>query len=288
MNAKMHHLRAALLPALLLLSDCSNRPSEAASGSVQPDAELRFVGDGARANPLTKKALAAAISAQTISTLDPYYQRSKRFSALPLAAVLAIGFPQLDAAKSEFVLRALDGYAVPIEGSRLLDAAAYLAIADLDAPASGGWEPIGPRQASPAPYYLIWSGADKLDLERFPRPWALASIEHARLEALYPHTVPPAEDASAGRGYEIFRRDCIHCHAINREGGRVGPELNVPRSIIEYRPLAQLREFIRAPQSFRYGAMPPHPHLSDDDLDGIIAYFQVMSTRKYDPKAGLP
>lgn len=276
---------ASLLPALLALCACANCAPEAAPASPQPDAELRFLGDGASSTPLTREALAAAIPVQRISTLDPYYQRSKRFSALPLRAVLALGFPQLELAKSEFVLRALDGYSVPIEGSRLVHQSAYLAVADLDAP---GWEPIGPRKVSPAPYYVIWSGTDKLDLEQFPRPWALASIEHTSLESLYPHTVPPAEDASAGRGYALFRRDCIRCHAVNREGGRVGPDLNVPRSIIEYRPVAQLREYIRAPQSFRYGAMPPHPQLSDEDLDGLIAYFRAMSTHKYDPKGGLP
>lgn len=268
------------IAALMALIGCTNHPAEHSADTPQSDAELRFAGDGASPRPLTKQALLAAVPGQTITTLDPYYQRSKRFRAVPLASVLALGFPGVDLGQSGFVLRALDGYAVPIEGRRLTDSAAYLAVADLDAT---GWEPIGPRRASPAPYYVIWSGEGRLDLEQFPRPWALASIEHTRLESLYPHTVPPADDAGAARGYAIFRRDCIRCHAINREGGRVGPDLNVPRSIIEYRPVAQLREYIRLPQSFRYGAMPPHPHLTDPDLDGLIAYFQAMRTRKHDP-----
>ena len=38
---------------------------------------------------------------------------------------------------------------------------------------------------------------------------------------------------------------------------------NVPQSIVEYRPEAQIRAYIRNPLTFRYGAMPPHPHLDD-------------------------
>ena len=75
------------------------------------------------------------------------------------------------------------------------------------------------------------------------------------------------------------------CHSINGEGGTVGPELNVPRSIVEYRPIEQLKAFIRDPQSFRYSAMPAHRHLSDEELDALIAYFRAMSQRKRDPRA---
>ena len=88
------------------------------------------------------------------------------------------------------------------------------------------------------------------------------------------------------RGFELFRGECIRCHAVNREGGRVGPELNVPQSIVEYRDSEFLRAYIRDPLRFRYGAMPPHPGLDDGDLDDLIAYFRAMSTRKHDPDAG--
>jgi mono/diheme cytochrome c family protein len=250
--------------------------------SPQPTALLQFVGRAARPQPLTKQELEATVAAELVVGWDPYYQHQKRFRALPLHKVLALGFPQSDLRSDDLVLRASDGYSVPMRAAQLLDPAAYLAIADLDRPE---WEPIGPQAASPAPFYLIWKGEGRSDLTSYPRPWGLVTVERARFEALYPHTAPPAAERtpSIDQGYAIFRRECIRCHAINREGGRVGPELNVPQSIVEYRPLAQLRDYIRNPLRFRYGSMPAHPDLTDGDLDGLIDYFQLMRQHKFDP-----
>ena len=224
---------------------------------------------------------------ETVTTNDPYYVKIKRFRGLPLAPLLERAFPQADLATSTFVLRAADGYAVPIEGSRLLEPGAFLAIADLDAPA---WEPIGPAKVSPAPFYLVWQGQDRANLTTHPRPWQLKQIERVRFETAFPHTAPgeTASDAPSWRGFRTFRAQCLSCHAINREGGRVGPELNVPQSIVEYRPEAQIRAYIRNPRTFRYGNMPPHPDLRDEDLDALVGYLSAMKSRKFDPDARAP
>lgn len=281
-------IRRALLLTLCMLplAACSRSP---ASSSPAATETLRFVTQSGAANTLTKQQLIREIPSETITGFDPYYQRNKRFTALPLQAVLSRGFSNsaVELAKEELVLRALDGYEVPVSGTLLLDKNAYLAVADLDVPT---WEPIGPRQSSPAPFYLIWKGDDKLDLMTHPRPWALHEIEIARFEELYPHVLPPEPEASANgglvrRGLSLFQRECIRCHAINREGGRIGPELNVPRSIVEYRPIEQIRAYIRDPQSFRYSAMPAHPQLDEGDLDALVAYFRVMSLHKHDRDA---
>lgn len=269
----MNFLRGGLLLLLLLVS-C--RPQ----GPRDDGAQLRFVRDGAPVKALDRGALLAASSAVVVEAYDPYYSKKKRFRALPLGPLIAAGFgearPDL-----HYVLRALDGYTVPLPGKRLLEPGAHLAIEDLDAP---NWEPIGPQQANPGPFYLIWSLPGQQELETHPRPWQLAAIEIAPFEAVFPHT-DPGKDApeSAARGYATFRELCVRCHAVNREGGKVGPELNVPRSIVEYRPPEQIKAYIRDPLQFRYGNMPPHPGLSDGDLDDLLAYFQAMSARKFDP-----
>ncbi|MFO0610346.1 MAG: cytochrome c [Polyangiales bacterium] len=285
--------RSLALALALALGAC--RPASPAvvpdasttQGPADPAASIAFAVDGRPLRSLTLGALAAAIPAEAVTTADPYYGRVKHFRALPLERVLAEGFAGLGGAPlatRQFVLRARDGYTVPIAGARLLEGGAYLAVRDVDAP---GWEPIGPRRSDPSPAYLVWSGAAQSSLETHPRPWQLAAIEVARFEDAFPHAAPTGEpEGSPARlGFAVFGRECVRCHAVNREGGRVGPDLNVPQSVVEYRPEAQIRAYIRNPLTFRYGAMPPHPHLTEPELDGLLAYFRAMSTRKHDPDA---
>ena len=63
----------------------------------------------------------------------------------------------------------------------------------------------------------------------------------------------------------------------------MGPDLNIPRSIVEYRPIEQIRDYVRNPEVFRYTSMPAHPGFTDADLDALIAYFAAMRERKQDP-----
>jgi mono/diheme cytochrome c family protein len=257
---------------------CSRAPS--------PEGSLTFKGASGAARSLTIASLARDDAVRVVETHDPYYGKAKRFRALPVAHVLGLAYDApLEALRPRsFVLQARDGYAVPIEGERLLDGHAFIAIDDVDVP---GFAPIGPQQVSPAPAYLIWDGTTHTDLETHPRPWQLSAIAIVDPATLYPHTVPEGEPAASAamRGYQLFRERCIRCHAINREGGRVGPDLNVPQSIVAYRPEDQIRAYIRDPLTFRYGAMPPNPDLKEPDLDALIAYFRAMSTRPHDLEA---
>lgn len=265
-------------------------PAPSASTSAAPadaSASLAFVRDGKPVRTLSRAELEAASAPETFTVFDPYYNRPKTFRALRLAPLLerAFGQPATALASLDFVLRAKDGYTVPLAGAKLLEPGAYVAVADVDVPA---WEPIGPQRANPGPFYLVWRGDDQQKLETHPRPWQLATIEIAPFAATFPHTVPTgvAADAPAMAGLRVFRQRCVACHAVNREGGRVGPDLNVPQSIVEYRPEPQIRAYVRDPRAFRYGNMPAHPDLSDADLDGLLAYFRAMKDQKHDPDAG--
>ena len=171
-----------------------------------------------------------------------------------------------------------------MRGTRLLEGGAHIAIEDVDVP---GWEPIGPQKANPGPFYLVWTKPHQQSLETHPRPWQLAAIEIVRFEDAFPRTVPAglAEGDPGWKGFAVFKEQCVHCHAMNRQGGRVGPELNVPRSIVEYRPVDQIKAYIKNPLDFRYSAMPPHPTMTDETLDAIVAYFEAMKTRKQDEDA---
>jgi mono/diheme cytochrome c family protein len=256
------------------------------------DTTLTFLRNGTEVKRLDRAALERACQVTTVTIDDPYYGRVKRFRACPLAEVLALGFGPLDDAQAEEGLdgffRARDGYVKPATVARMREPGGYLAFADAERMrgADPGWEPIDRRQVDPGPYYVVWQKPEQRDPHRYPWPYQLTTIELASYAAKYPQTAPAGlpSDAPAWAGFAIFRSECIACHAINGDGGTIGPELNVPQSIVEYRPAEQVKEYIRDPQRFRYTSMPSHEHLRPADLDALIAYFQAMRDRKHDPK----
>jgi len=238
-------------------------------------------------------ALRSACGEDDITVADPYHGRPMRYRALPLGCVLDLGFASTGGAsglsEQGILLRALDGYTRPVPGRTLLEPGGYVAFGESDRMAAGDggsrFSPIDRRQVDPAPFYLVWTGTEEGDPHDTPWPYQLARMEVAPFEKAFPATVPiglEAEDPG-WRGYALFQTACASCHAINAQGGRVGPDLNVPRSIIDYRPIEQIKAYIRNPQATRYTSMPPHPNLTDADLDALIAYFSAMSARKQDP-----
>ena len=250
--------------------------------------DLRFVRDGRVVRTLDLPALRRDCRTEVVALDDPYYEARKTFQACPLRRVLELGFGSAKAIEGQDVLlRARDGYVKPASGARLLEDGAYLAFADARLSGDGPprWEPIDRKQVDPGPYYLVWTKPEQRDAQRYPWPYQLASIEVASIDTVYPHiapsTAPPKSAAWAG--FDIFRNDCIACHAINGEGGTTGPDLNVPQSIVEYRPAEQIKAYVRDPATFRYGNMPAHAYLSDRQLDELIAYFKVMKDLKHDP-----
>ena len=83
-----------------------------------------------------------------------------------------------------------------------------------------------------------------------------------------------ADDSSVIRGYALFKDRCFRCHAMDQQGGKIGPDLNAPMSVIEYRCPMMMREFIRHPSRYRHTHMPDHEDLSDHDLDDLLDYFR--------------
>lgn len=265
-----------------------------AAGEVEgAEVALGFARHGEVVAKLSLVSLRETCGDRRVEVDDPYYGRRKSFHAVPLRCALERGFgvPVAELAAESFLLQAVDGYAKPADGARLGEPGGFLAFADAERTPSGDlpfrWEPIDRRQVDPAPFYLVWIEAGQQDIHRYPWPYQLARIEIVDFASRYPHALPRgAPDGSPARaGFALFRRDCFSCHAVNGQGGKIGPDLNVPMSIVEYRPAEQIRAFIRNPQRFRYTSMPANPQLGEAELDQLLAYFEWMRAHKRDPQA---
>ena len=276
-----------------------SEPSSSGSGAVAEEDDegkgsldarrgahvLKFSKVGEPLSEATLQALASTHGVETWSAYDPYYKKEKRWRTIPLLPILKDVF-RLDAETlrvKSFVMRASDGYSVPITGEQLLTDDAYLAMEDLDFPE---WELAGTQQANPGPIYLVWRSPEHHDLHAWPRPWQLAEIDLASFEQTFSRTIPDGveQEGLVAQGFEIFKTHCVRCHSVNQHGGKLGPELNIPQNITEYRPKEQIRAYIQDPMTFRYGSMPPFKEvLSAAQIDQVIAYLEHMKTEKEDP-----
>lgn len=257
------------LLALTLVTACVHTEPE----PTGPEPSLEFRHQGRVVAHFTRSELKTLTPELRVEAFDPYYQRTKRWRAVELIAVLRAAFPGVAWEREELVLRASDGYTVPISGGRLIEPGAAIAFADADGP----WEPIGPTRANPAPFYVVWKEAQQQDLETHPRPWSLASISIEPFAQVFPKVVPPGgSDARVQQGFAVWRTHCFKCHALNQQGGRVGPELNAPMNVTEYRDDAFLKRWIRDPQRFRPSLMPSFAGFSDEELESVLAYLRAM------------
>lgn len=110
-------------------------------------------------------------------------------------------------------------------------------------------------------------------------PYELIAIELVNFRAMFPklYFAGLEKDAAVKAGFDLFRKECLKCHSLNLQGGDIGPELNIPKNITEYRDETYLKSFIRNASSYRAKSkMPPFLNLKDSEITQIIAYLRVM------------
>jgi mono/diheme cytochrome c family protein len=216
---------------------------------------------------------------------DIVYGGAKRYEGYRLRDLLG-GIEELEAlraAGAEIVFTAEDGYVATMALDDALAADGVVAFRDLDAPAGADWQTFkqGKTTTTPAPYYLVWPNQDPDDWA-YPWPYQLATIAVEPFAARFGRAVPEGGDGAVREGFYVFKTYCLKCHSVNLAGGDLGPELNVPRSVIEYRDRAVLKGFIHDIASYRAASkMPSFTELvTADEVDRVLDYLTHMAAQK--------
>jgi mono/diheme cytochrome c family protein len=247
----------------------------------EQDPSLMFQVSGRPVNSVPLSGMKSKLKVHEIEFVDPMYGKLKRYEGFSLSDVIELGFGDKWRSPdyTDIAFTALDGYEAVSSLSRIREPGGYIVFRDLD---SESWEPVGNRQQNPGPLYIVWTGAEQTTQNEYPWPWQLARINLIRFKDAYPLVYPDGAEVSSGAysGYEIFKGRCVRCHSMNKDGGKIGPDLNAPQSIVTYRSPEMIKEFIKNPSKYRYTQMPDHPDLTESDLDNLLKYFIYMNENR--------
>lgn len=217
---------------------------------------------------------------QSFTVYDDAYHKEQQYEGFRLLDILKASAVNVDKI-SELTIVCADGYRA-VMNIDILKQYPDAVIAYRQLGVEGDYEDIreGKQVVNPAPYYLVWP--QKETYKVFPWPHQVVGIDVAMSDDAYAHLKPVATASEqVQRGYDLFKGACLACHSINLTGGEIGPELNIPQNITEYRDLAYLKQFIRNPDSFRARSrMTGLPELTDQNIDDAIAYLQYMKDYK--------
>ena len=244
---------------------------------------LEFYLAGQRIGSVSLAQLEEMLESSKITVSANFLNGEKQYQGFTIKDVLNMGFQQrwLSQDYSHIAFIAMDGYESISSLDKLHNPGGYIAFRDLDV--RDGWEPVGHTEADPGPFFLVWTGAGQTTENAYPWPWQLVKINLIRFEDQYPKVVPVGakQDSNVYRGFELFRSRCLRCHAIDQQGGKIGPDLHAPQNIVAYRSKHMIKEFIRQPSQYRYTHMPNHTDLSDADLENLYLYLKFkMETRQ--------
>ncbi|MBV69961.1 MAG: hypothetical protein CMH52_01305 [Myxococcales bacterium] len=212
---------------------------------------------------------------------DPFYKRAKAtFEGYELNAILALSpkYKTLDPTRHSLRFVCLDGYKTTFSLDSIRGARGVLATrVQGDTPVPWPVKARGKQKQTAGPYYLVWD-AETYD-EKRPWPYQLTQIEFISNESVDRRLGTHLKNLDRA-GEALFRTYCLACHSVNLQGGQLGPELNVPKNITEYRSHDYLLAFIKKPQDFRAGSvMPPSP-LKEDEIKSVIVYLGQLKDAK--------
>lgn len=233
-------------------------------------------------NRLTLAELKSRFGAETVAVDDYYLKRPMRYNALNLKKMLT-AFAAETPGYDEFIFRCADGYLAHVSRADFeagkLDSF-YIAFGE-NGDSFQSNIPQGKALISPEPFYAV--ATDKAGFSTLSWPYELVAIELVNFRTMFPKLYFPGleNDKNAKAGFDLFRKECLKCHSLNLQGGDIGPELNIPKNITEYRDETYLKSFIRDASAYRAKSkMPAFTHLAPNQIGEIIRYLRAMGGYK--------
>jgi mono/diheme cytochrome c family protein len=224
---------------------------------------------------------------------EPYELREVVFEALPFDRVLDAVYTRAWRSEQELLFTCRDGYQPSVPVARVLAHRAWLAFAraDRDDFSIDKLESGRVQRIELGPFYLVWENLDDAVIRQdadYGWPYQLVGIDLIATRDRFPRMSPPAgAPPQVVDGFAAFRVHCSQCHAVNGEGGSIGPELNGGAPLVEVRDGDFLRAWIEDPARIRPGSRMPalNPALPEraKTIDAILAYLRAMAAARTGP-----
>lgn len=213
---------------------------------------------------------------------DPVYHKTKKYQAVNALELLKneIDLSKVDIKNTLIVFECIDGYKPEMPLELFLKTNAFLAFKDVNSPKGSNWEKIvkNGNEMNADPFYLVYTSVSE-DNQEYKWPYNVIKFrfesKNKNIEALQPRN-----DETAMKGFALFQKQCITCHAINGIGGEMGPELNYPKNVTEYWKETELVDYIVDPASFRHKVKMPALGITKQQSQEIVDYLKYMSKNK--------
>lgn len=264
---------------LLLGFACESSTSDSAHSPV----EKVNAPEQDSSNPLSidLRDLPTGIPSDTVSiriAYDHSLKQAKVYQAIPFLPLLRqlIAAYNIDSVNTEVQLVCKDGYIPSLTLPAILkQGGGYLAFRDEEAEEGTFWDKEIADQYSP--FYLVWENLPYED-HSMAWPFGLVSLSFVSLDQSLNTIRPMGASHQVQEGFELYKENCLKCHAINQIGGIMGPEFNQPRNITEYWKVSDIIAFAKHPQSYRLNSkMPAITHLTESELVLITDYLQFLA-----------